>query len=91
MWGIRLIGILFLAIAVAGPLAQEIYAETRTLTTTVIVTVRPVIPQMQGAPQQATDLLTNALSQSVNERFVKLETPSRGGIETPCYTMMEKL
>ena len=91
MRGARLIAFILLAMTVAGSLIQDAGAETRTLTTTVIVTVRPAIPDMQSAPKSAQDVLTTALSQSQNQRFVRLESPSQSGLEASRYTMMEKL
>jgi hypothetical protein len=87
----RIMGMLLLATVLSCALMQEALAETRTLTTTLIVTVKPAIPQAQSAPTQTREFLSQALSQSTNQRFVRLEGSAESGMGFPRYTMMEKL
>lgn len=66
-------------------------AETRTLTTMVVITIKSPSPAMPNAPQSVKGALTGALAQSGNEQFVKFDGSGRGMVGAPTYTMMEKL
>ena len=88
MKGLRVVAMLMVAVAVAGCLTQDLAAESRTLTTTLLITVRPKAPETANAPQTAQEVLGTALSQSMNQRFVKRDNTDIGSQR---YTMMEKL
>ncbi|MDP2912805.1 MAG: hypothetical protein Q8N91_02225 [Candidatus Omnitrophota bacterium] len=92
MKSLKILLICFLTAAMAGVMAGEIFAgETRTLTTMIIITVKPAETMAAKAPAGLEDLYKTALAQSTQNRFVKIEEP----INTPSgigrYTMSEKL
>jgi len=85
-----LTGIMLVAAMICG-ITTSAFAETRTLTTTVVITIKSPGPAMPNAPQSVRETLTGALTQSGNEQFVKFDGGGRGVTGAPSYTMMEKL
>jgi len=88
---IRIFTMMIAIAAIGSILAGDIFAETRTLTTTLIITIRPRAPETQNAPAPVRDTLSTALAQSTNQRFVKVDPSAATGTGDPRYTMMEKL
>lgn len=79
---------LFTAIAMIGGMARDLYAETRTLTTMIVITVK--------APQTQTTQVPNGLEElynmaSQNQRMIKVEEPINTPSGLPRYTMTERL
>ena len=79
----------FMILGLCGMWAVNAVAETRTLTTTLFITVRPETPKVAGAPQGVQEAMNTALSTSDHEQFARM-TPGDGKA-APSYTMMEKL
>ena len=91
MKGLKVLSMVLAIVTVAGVICEMAYAETRTLTTTLIVTIRPKVPEAPNAPQQVQDLLASALTQSQHDRYVKLDLPSQDAVNGQRYTLMERL
>ncbi|MFC1577024.1 hypothetical protein ACFL3N_01655 [Candidatus Omnitrophota bacterium] len=80
-----------IVMALIASLPLEALAETRTLTTQIIVTVRPDEPDLTGAPQGIREACSNAFPQDSRQRFVRKETQEETGLGNPRYTVVEKL
>lgn len=74
-----------------GLIAIDAYAETRTLTTRILVTVRPDEPELRKAPDDVRDMYSKGTERTLNQRFVRLESPTETGLVLPRYTVMERL
>jgi len=72
-----------------GGMANYALAETRTLTTTIVITVKASEPQQ--APTGLQDLYNTALIQSQGDRLIKVEEPLNTPSGLPRYTMSERL
>ena len=82
---------LLLAVMIMGYMITDLFAETRTLTTMIIITIKA--PETQSAPalNGLEDLYTVALSQSLDRRLIKIEDPLYSPNGMPRYTMTERL
>jgi len=79
------------AIVILGWFVMEATAETRTLTTQLIITVRPEEPQLAQAPQSIQEVYSRGLPVTARERCVSIENPEMTGLLLPRYTITEKL
>lgn len=78
--------------SVSGMAVLDACAETRTLTTTITITIKPQTPQVANAPEPVQETFAEAYPESQRDQFVKLDriaVKDNPGI--PRYTMMEKL
>ncbi len=91
MKGLKVLTMVLAGALIIGAFAQDIFADTRTLTTTLIVTIRPKTPEAPNAPEQVQDLLSSALARTQNQQYVKLDMPSEGVAQGQRYTLMERL
>lgn len=90
MKGLRLTMITMLIILSIVSFVKELFAETRTLSTRVIITVKA--PEPQGQPQADAGIreaVNSALSQSIAQRIVKVDSPLMPG-NSPTYTVTER-
>ena len=89
MKALRTLVALVLTFATCALIIGDAMAESRTLTTRIMVTVRD--PNLQpAAPKGLEDIYAVALSQNISQRIVKTE-PSLSPVAGPRYTMTEKL
>ncbi len=82
---------LLLAVIIMGYMITALFAETRTLTTMIIITIKAPETQASQAPKGLEGLYNVALSQSQNQRLIKIEDPINTSTGLPRYTMTEKL
>lgn len=85
-----LAGIVVVA-ALGVVMVSDIFAETRTLTTMLIITVKAPQTQATQAPQGLEELYNVALNQNQNERLIKIEKPVDTPSGLPRHTMTERL
>ncbi len=75
-----------------GPMIpDEARAETRTLTTMLIITVKAPEAQVAKAPEGLEDIYNAALVQSRDQRIVKVEEPLDMPMGLTRHTMTERL
>lgn len=92
MKALNVLLVCLLAVTMAGVIVGDVLAaETRTLTTTILITVKAADPQPAKAPAGLENLYNSALGQSQQNRFVKVEEPLYTPNGLPRYTMAEKL
>ena len=85
---LKILSTLFIVIAMIGSMATDLRAETRTLTTMIMITVK--VPQTQTAQApKGLEELYNVASQ--NQRMIKVEEPINTPSGLPRYTMIEGL
>ena len=86
-----LLTIILTCITIGEIVVLDAFAETRTLTTMIMITIKAPESQTAPAPIGLEELSKVALVQSLNQRSIKVEDP----INTPTgllrYTMSEKL
>lgn len=80
-----------LIIAVCVVVTDDLWAQTRTLVTTLYITVKPQQPSVAGAPESVATALTSPYVDSRNQQFIKVDMASMGSIGVPRYTMLERL
>lgn len=88
---LKILFICFLFAVVAGIMTGDILAETRTLTTMIVITVKPAETIAAKAPAGLEDLYKTALAQSIHNRLVKIEEPINAAGGPARYTMSERL
>lgn len=74
-----------------GGMADFASAETRTLTSMLVITVKAAVPQEAQAPTGLQELYNSALVQSQQNRLIKIEEPLNTPSGLPRYTMSERL
>lgn len=82
---------IFLILEITFGMIADTLAETRTLTTTIIITVKAPDTQSALAPKGLEGLYNVALSQSQGVRLIKVEDPVYTPSGLPRYTMTERL
>lgn len=85
-----MISIMLLA-ATIGWAVDYAFAETRTLTTTLMITVKAPDTRQAQSPMGMQDIYNSALVQSQANRLVKVEEAMHTPAGIPRYTMSEKL
>jgi hypothetical protein len=80
-----------LGILLSLALAVDAFAETRTLTTVVTVTIRPAPPKVPEAPPSVEETFSKVFPTTTRERVAKAENLRRGDAVVPCYTLTEKM
>ena len=91
MKGLKILAMILAMVLISEAVLDEAYAETRTLTTTLIITVKAPETQSAQAPNGLEELYNSALSQSQARRIVKVEEPIYTPSGLPRYTMTERL
>ncbi|MBI5144385.1 MAG: hypothetical protein HZA30_04895 [Candidatus Omnitrophica bacterium] len=91
MKGLKILLMILLGAAVSLMIVSDILAETRTLTTIIMITVRAPQTQSAQAPTGLEELYNVALSQSQNQRLIKIEEPLNTPSGLPRHTMTERL
>ena len=81
----------FLIMAMCVGLAEALWAQTRTLVTTLYITIKPQQPSIPGAPESVATALADPYANSQHQQFVKVDKLGIGGMDMPRYTMLEKL
>lgn len=88
MKALKILLTILIVIGMIGGMVTDLRAETRTLTTMIMITVKAPQTQTAQAPKGLEELYNVA---SQNQRMIKLEEPINTPSGLPRYTMTERL
>lgn len=89
---LRIIATILLAITIIAEAAlMNAWAETRTLRSMVLITIKSPLPQQAETPPGFEQFQNMALAQSMSQRLIKAEKLFTTGTGKPRYTVSERL
>lgn len=91
MKALKILSTILLGVIIIGGVLNDAIAETRTLTSMVIVTIKAPETESPQAPKGLDGLYNVALAQSQDRRIIKAEEPLNTPNGLPRYTMSERL